>query len=106
MNKYTNPLSSNSRKYKYTSTAQDSGKEGTVKTLTDVVVLLEGGDAVLVLVLVKVRLHVGDLDAGLVRAQFGVVYCVAVLYHQHILGAKTIRVEALEGKLALVFVFG
>ena len=52
-----------------------------LSTLTDVVVLLKGGDSVLVLIVIKVRLHIGDLDAGLVRVQLGAVYSVAVFDH-------------------------
>lgn len=60
------------------------------EALTDVVVLLKGGDTILVLILIKVWLHVSNLDACLVCTQLGVVYCVAVLYYQHILSTKTI----------------
>lgn len=73
-------------------------KDGKEETLTDVIVLLKGCDTILVLVLIKVRLHICDLDACFICIQLGVVYCVTVLDHHHILSTKTIRVETLKGK--------
>lgn len=70
--------------------------QGEMDTLTYVVVLFKGSDTVLVLILIKVRLHISDLDVGFVSTLFGDVHCVAVLYYYHILSTKTVRVEALK----------
>lgn len=64
-------------------------------TLTNVVVLLKGGHTILVFILIKIRLHISNLDAGFVSTQLGVVHSVAVLDDHHILGTKAVGIEAL-----------
>ena len=48
-----------------TCNAHTQKEEETIRGLTEVVVLVKEGDAILVLVRVKVGLHVGDLYVGL-----------------------------------------
>lgn len=67
-------------------------------TLTYVIVLLKGGDTVFVLIFIKIRFHVGDLNAGLVSTQLGIVHSVAVFDDYHIFGTKAVGIEALTDK--------
>lgn len=72
------------------------GERGAVHEAPQVVVLVEVGDAVLHLVRVEVRLHVGDLDERLIWIQLALVYWVGVFNDFDLVLSVSLAVETLQ----------